>query len=74
MAGSHLRYKAKTEKVLRNFDILPFATKAQETTRLFARRYRAGKPFDLLIAAHAKAEGAEFLTNNFKDFVKYKGL
>lgn len=74
MAGSHPKFKAKTEKVLKFFTILSFSTKAQETTRLFARRYHAGKPMDLLIAAHAKAAGIEFLTNNTKDFTKYKGL
>lgn len=32
------------------------------------------QPVDLLIAAHAKSEGIEFLTHHFKDFVKYKEL
>lgn len=74
MAGTQPRYKIKTEKTLRYFDILPFGNKPQAEARLFARRYHAGKPLDLLIGAHAKAEGLPLLTNNIKDFAKFKGL
>jgi len=74
MAGTHPKYKIKTEKALRYFDILSFGIKPQTEGRIFARRYHAGKPMDLLIAAHAKAEGVPLLTNNIKDFAKFKGL
>lgn len=74
MAGAQSHRKADTEKFFRQYLVLSFNNKAQIESRSLARRYHAGKPLDLLIAAHAKAEGVELLTNNVKDFAKYKGL
>lgn len=73
MAGAQNHRKGDTEKFFRQYAVLPFGRNAQLESRQLARRYHAGKPFDLLIAAHAKAEGVAFLTNNLKDFTKYKG-
>ncbi len=74
LAGAQKHRKADTSKFLRAYSVLPFNSNAHEEARLLARRYHAGKPMDLLIAAHAKAEKVPLLTNNINDFAKFKGL
>jgi tRNA(fMet)-specific endonuclease VapC len=59
-------------------DVLPFAEKAAaHYGQLRAELERAGTPVgphDMLIAAHALAEGLKIVTNNLREFERIKAL
>jgi tRNA(fMet)-specific endonuclease VapC len=59
-------------------DILPFDSEAAaEYGKICATLRRQGTPIgamDLLIAAHAKAQGLTIVTNNVREFIRVEGL
>lgn len=58
-------------------EIQPFDAAANAYGRIRADLQRAGQvigPMDLLIAAHALAEGATMVTNNEREFRRVEGL
>ena len=73
---------AKNRAALMNFlptvDVLPFDQGAAYAYgEIVADLYRCGKPIgpmDMLIAAHAKAEGLTLVTNNTGEFSRVEGL
>ena len=65
-------------KLLLNLDVLPFDGHAAAAygpicTSLRRRGQTIG-PMDMLIAAHAKADGAILITNNTREFARVEGL
>lgn len=74
MAGAQPRHKAQTEKIFNYFPVMPYSTKAQLLARVLARKYHVSHPMDLLIASHAIDLDTPFLTNNMRDFTRYKEL
>ena len=65
-------------KLLSTLDVLPFdGSAAAEYGPICTNLRRRGKPIspmDMLIAAHAKAEGAILVTNNTREFSRVDGL
>jgi len=63
---------------LSTLDVLPFDQDAACTYgEIVTGLYRHGQPIgpmDMLIAAHAKAEGAILVTNNTREFARVEGL
>ena len=59
-------------------EVLPFAVKAAaHCGQIRAELERLGKPvgpFDMLIGAHARAEGLIVVTNNAREFARVPGL
>lgn len=67
-----------TEQFTARLDVLPFSPKAAtHYGQIRAALERAGKPagpHDMLIAAHARAEGLTVVTNNMREFKRVPGL
>jgi tRNA(fMet)-specific endonuclease VapC len=66
------------EEFTARLEILPFSPKAAvHYGQVRAELERAGKPvgsLDMLIAAHARAEGLVIITNNTREFRRIPGL
>jgi tRNA(fMet)-specific endonuclease VapC len=66
------------EQFVALLEILPFTAKAAvHFGQLRAELERAGRPvgaYDMLIAAHARAEGLVVVTNNLREFRRIAGL
>ena len=66
------------EQFVALLEILPFTAKAAvHFGQLRAELERAGRPvgaYDMLIAAHARAEGLVVVTNNLREFRRISGL
>lgn len=72
LVGTHLPYKTRTKKFLRDsFKIFLFDEDAAEHSLFLAGRYfvdKSSKPYDLLIAAHALSMDLPIITDNTKDY------
>jgi tRNA(fMet)-specific endonuclease VapC len=66
------------ETFVARLEVLPFSPKAAaHYGQMRAELERAGRPigpYDLLIAAHARAEGLTIVTNNTREFRRAPGL
>ncbi|PCI43178.1 MAG: VapC toxin family PIN domain ribonuclease [Proteobacteria bacterium] len=66
------------EALMARLDVVSFdASAAQHFGQLRAELYKIGKPigpYDMMIAAHARASGLTLVTNNSKEFERVPGL
>lgn len=72
------RFKAEVEAWLTGFDVRPWPLEATyHYADIRACLERAGKPMlgvDLMIAAHAMAEGSVVITKDAREFLRMPGL
>jgi len=72
------RNLADIEAMIARLEVLPFDNKAAyHFGQIRATLYRIGQPigpYDMMIAAHARASGLNLITNNVKEFERVPGL